>query len=179
LSIEKFLGLGVAILTQIVSLRRPIRAFSRLMTMVLVLANGLFSVRHSNSLLGCALHQFFQRLAHSTWRAAGQAFLICLALGGCGATAQNDGPSREAFAEMVAFARLGSVACERLAPDAGFHALALLTLVKPPLTKEEIAAQEKDLERLRERLGLRRWCQLYAGEMEQARILVDVLRRQN
>jgi hypothetical protein len=129
---------------------------------------------------GCALHQFFQRLAHSTWRAVGQAFLICLALGGCRATAQNDGPSREAFAEMVAFARLGSVACERLAPDAeGFHALALLTLVKPPLTKEEIAAQEKDLERLRERLGLRRWCQLYAGEMEQARILVDVLRRQN
>jgi hypothetical protein len=111
------------------------------MTMVLVLANALFSVSHSNLLLGCALHQFFQRLAHSTWRAVGQAFLICLALGGCGATAQNDGPSREAFAEMVAFARLGSVACERLAPDAeGFHALALLTLVKPPLTKEEIAA---------------------------------------
>jgi len=51
--------------------------------------------------------------------------------------------------------------------------------VTHPLTKEEIAAQEKDLERLRERLGLRRWCQLYAGEMEQARILVDVLRRQN
>jgi hypothetical protein len=56
----------------------------------------------------------------------GRAFLMCLAIGGCGATAQNDGPSREAFAEMIAFARLGSVACERLAPDAeGFHALAL------------------------------------------------------
>jgi hypothetical protein len=113
-------------------------------------------------------------------RAVGQAFLICLALGGCGATAQNNGPSREAFAEMIAFARLGSVACERLAPDAeGFHALALLTLIKPPLTEEEIVAQEKDIKQLRDRLGLSRWCQLYAGEMEQARILIEVLRRQN
>jgi hypothetical protein len=81
---------------------------------------------------------------------------------------------------MVAFARLASVACERLAPDAeGFHALALVTLVKPPLTEEEIIAQEKDVKQLRERLGLPRWCQLYAGEMEQARILIEVLRRQN
>jgi hypothetical protein len=52
----------------------------------------------------------------------------------------------EAFAEMIAFARLGSVACERLAPDAeSFHSLALLTLVKPPLTEDEIVAQEKDV----------------------------------
>jgi hypothetical protein len=28
-------------------------------------------------------------------------------------------------------------------------------------------------------IGLRKWCQLYAGEMDQARILVEVLRRQN
>ena len=81
---------------------------------------------------------------------------------------------------MVAFARLASVACARLAPDAeGFRALALLTLVKPPLTEEEIVGQEKDVRQLRDRLGLRGWCQLYAGEMEQARILVEVLRRQN
>jgi hypothetical protein len=119
-------------------------------------------------------------MAHSTWRAVGQALLICLALGGYGGTAQDIGPSRETFAEMIAFARLGSVACERLAPDAeDFHALALLTLVKPPPTEEEIAGQEKDIKQLRDRFGLRRWCQLYAGEMEQARILVEVLRRQN
>jgi hypothetical protein len=119
-------------------------------------------------------------MAHSTWRAVGQAFLICLAVGGCGVTAQDNRPGREAFATMVAFARLASVACERLAPDAeGFHALALVTLVKPPLTEEEIIAQEKDIKQLRDRLGLRRWCQLYAGEMEQARILIEVLRRQN
>jgi hypothetical protein len=71
---------------------------------------------------------------------------------------------------MIAFARLGSVPCKRLAPDAeNFPALALLTLVKPPLTKDEIVAQEKDVKQLRGHVGLFRWCQLYAGEMEQAR----------
>jgi hypothetical protein len=118
-------------------------------------------------------------MAHWIWRPIGP-FLICLAISGCGATAQDNQPAREAFAKMVAFAKLASVACARLAPDAeGFRALALLTLVKPPLTEEEIVGQEKDVRQLRDRLGLRRWCQLYAGQMEQARILVEVLRRQN
>jgi hypothetical protein len=87
---------------------------------------------------------------------------------------------RAKFAEMVAFSRLGSVACQRLAPDVeGFHALRLLRLIKPPLTKKEIAAKEKEVKRLRDRLGLSRWCRLYVAEMEQARILVEVLRRQS
>jgi hypothetical protein len=47
------------------------------------------------------------------------------------------------------------------------------------ITEEEIAAKEKDIKRLRVRLGLSRWCKRYAGQMEQARILVQVLRRQN
>ena len=81
---------------------------------------------------------------------------------------------------MIAYARLAASACERLEPDAeGLNALALLTLIKPPLTEEEIVAKEKDVRQLRERLGFRKWCELYAGEMAQARILVEVLRRQN
>jgi hypothetical protein len=87
----------------------------------------------------------------------------------------DDAGAVEAFAKMIAFARLASVACEPLAPAGeDFYALALLTLAKPPLTEEEIAAQEKDVKQLRDRLGFRRWCQAYAGEMEQARILVEV-----
>jgi hypothetical protein len=79
-----------------------------------------------------------------------------------------------------AFARLGSVPCQRLVPDAdSFHALALRRLIQPPITEEEIAAKEKDIKRLRVRLGLSRWCKRDAGQMEQARILVQVLRRQN
>src|ERR1700730_2422860 len=114
------------------------------------------------------------------WRALGQATLVYLAIASSAARAQDSQPGRRTLAEMVAFARLGSAACQRLAPDVeGFHALALLRLIKPPLTDKEIVAKEKELKRLRDRLGLSRWCRRYAGEMEQARILVEVLRRQN
>jgi hypothetical protein len=106
--------------------------------------------------------------------------LVYLVIGSCVGTAQDNRPDRATFAEMIAFARLASVACERQAPDAeGLRALALRTLIKPPLTEKEIVAKEKDVRRLRERLGFRKWCQLFANEMAQARILVEVLRRQN
>ena len=115
-----------------------------------------------------------------TWRALGQVVLVYFAVGGAAVTAQDTQPSRATFAEMIAFARLASVPCQRLAPDAdNFHALALRRLIKPAITEEEIAAKEKDIKRLRVRLGLSSWCKRYAGQMEQARILVQVLRRQN
>jgi hypothetical protein len=107
----------------------------------------------------------------------GLAVSIYLALGSCAATAQDNRPGRATFAEMIAYARVAVGACERLAPDAeGFHALALMRLIKPPITEKEIVAKEKDVKRLRDRLGLRKWC---PGEMARARILVEALRRQN
>jgi hypothetical protein len=113
-----------------------------------------------------------------TWRALGQVGLVYLAVGGSAVIAQDTQPGRATFAEMIAFARLASVPCQRLAPDAdSFHALALRRLIKPPISEEEIAAKEKDIKRLRARLGLSRWCKRYAAVMEQARILVQVLRR--
>jgi hypothetical protein len=113
-------------------------------------------------------------------RAIGQVVSIYLAIGSCAATAQDNRPGRATFAEMIAYARIAVGACERLTPDAdGFHALALMRLIKPPLAEKEIAAKEKDVKRLRDRLGLRKWCQRYAGEMAQARILVEALRRKN
>ena len=119
-------------------------------------------------------------MAHSTWRAIGQTVSIYLMIGSCAVTAQDNRPGRATFAEMIAYARLAVGACERLAPDAeGFHALALMRLIKPPLTEKEIVAKEKDVKRLRDRLRLCKWCQRYAGEMAQARILVEALRRQN
>jgi hypothetical protein len=119
-------------------------------------------------------------LAHSTWRAARQAVSIYLAIGTSVVTAQDNRPGRATFAEMIAYARLAVGACEGLAPDAdGFYALALMRLIKPPLTEKEIVAKEREVRRLRDRLGLRKWCQRYAGEMAEARILVETLRRQN
>ena len=114
-----------------------------------------------------------------TWRALGQVVLVYFAVGGAAVTAQDTQPGRATFAEMVAFARVASVTCEQLTPDVeSVEALALQRLVKPPLTEKEIGAKEKDVKRLRARLGLSRWCNRYAGKMEQARILVEVLRRQ-
>jgi hypothetical protein len=112
-------------------------------------------------------------------RAIGGAVSIYLAIGSYTVTAQDSRPAHATFAEMVAYARLAVGACEHLAPDAdGFYALALMRLVKPPLTEKEIVAKEKEVKRLRDRLGLRKWCQRYAGEMAQARIQVEALRRQ-
>ena len=59
------------------------------------------------------------------------------------------------------------------------RALALQRLAKPPLNEKEIVAKENEVRRLRNRVGHERWCQRYTGLMEQARILVQVLRRQN
>jgi hypothetical protein len=115
-----------------------------------------------------------------TWRALGQIVLIYFAVGAAGVTAQDTQPDRATFAEMIAFATLASIACQRLAPDAdSFDALTLRRLIRPSITEEEIAAKEKDIKRLRVRLGLSNWCKRYAGQMEQARILVQVLRRRN
>jgi hypothetical protein len=79
-----------------------------------------------------------------TWRALGQVVLVYFAVGGAAVTAQDTQPGRATFAEMIAFARLASVPCQRLAPDAdSFRALALRRLVQPPITEEEITAKEK------------------------------------
>jgi len=52
-----------------------------------------------------------------TWRALGQIVLVYFAVGGAAVTAQDTQPGRATFAEMIAFARLASVPCQRLAPD--------------------------------------------------------------
>ena len=89
-------------------------------------------------------------------------------------------PGRATLAEMVAFARLASIPCARLAPDVeSFRALALQRLAKPPLIEKEIVDKRKEVKRLQNRFGHKRWCQRYTGLMEQARLLVQVLRRQN
>jgi hypothetical protein len=80
-----------------------------------------------------------------TWRALGRVVLVYFAVGGGAVTAQDTQPGRATFAEMIAFARLASVSCARLVPDAdSFHALTLRRLIQPSITEEEIAAKEKD-----------------------------------
>jgi hypothetical protein len=140
--------------------------------------SAIFGLLHLAFVAG--LRSMTMSMTSHAWRALGQVVLVYFAVGGAAVTAQDSRPARATFAEMIAFARIASVACQRLAPDAdSFHALALRGLIKPPITEEEIAAKEKNIKRLRVRLGLSRWCKRYAAVMEQARILVQVLRRQN
>src|SRR5258707_2978379 len=95
-----------------------------------------------------------------TWRALGQVVLVYFGVGGAAVTAEDTQPGRATFAEMIAFARLASVPCQRLAPDAdSFHTLALRRLIKTPISEGEIGAQGKDIKRLRDRLRPSRWCQ--------------------
>src|SRR5437660_9921285 len=86
---------------------------------------------------------------------------IYLAIGTCAATAQDNRPSRATFAEMIAYPRVAVGACERLAPDAeGFHALARMRLINPPITEKEIVANENDVKRVGDRIGLSKWSEL-------------------
>jgi hypothetical protein len=56
------------------------------------------------------------------WRVLGQAVLVYLAI--ASSAAKDSLPGRGPLAEMVAFARRGSVACQRLVPDVeGIHAM--------------------------------------------------------
>src|SRR5262249_57488543 len=78
-----------------------------------------------------------------TWRSLGQIVLVYFAVGGAALTAQDTQPGRATFVEMIAFARLASVPCQRLAPDAdSFHALPLRRLLQPPITAAELPAQQ-------------------------------------
>src|SRR5215467_12137401 len=54
-------------------------------------------------------------LTSPTWRALGQIVLVYFAVGGAAVTAQDTQPGRATFVEMIAFARLASVPCQRLA----------------------------------------------------------------
>jgi hypothetical protein len=56
--------------------------------------------------------EMYGRRNGSLWRALGQAVLIYLSIGSCALTAQQNQPGSETFSEMIAFARLASVACD-------------------------------------------------------------------
>ena len=81
-----------------------------------------------------------------TLRALGQVVLVYFAIGGSAVTAQDLQPGRATFAEMVAFARLASVPCKRLAPDVeGFHALVLQRLINHHSPRKRLPPKKRML----------------------------------
>ncbi len=92
------------------------------------------------------------------------------------ALAQNDAAGRAKFAEQFAFFKLASQPCaSALDASARTHwpgeLLALFSQVKPPITDEEIAAKEKEVQGFRSQLGDAKWCELYAVEMREAHLI--------
>jgi hypothetical protein len=77
---------------------------------------------------------------------------------------------------MVAFIRHASVPCAGAVPDMwAFDALALLVRSKLPIGDEEVQTKEKDIVQYRQRLGLQKWCKLYAIEMGEAHAIVGLI----
>jgi len=102
--------------------------------------------------------------------------LVALGIFAGGSHAQDVG--RGKLAEIIAFVRLASEACEGSVPDVwGFEALSLVAVVKPPITEDEIQIKEKEVEQLRVRLGRSKWCQLYVTEMAEAHSIFDLARK--
>jgi hypothetical protein len=58
-------------------------------------------------------------MTSSIWRALGQVVFVYFAVGGASVTAQETQPGRATFAEMIVFARLASVPCQRSSAGCG------------------------------------------------------------
>jgi hypothetical protein len=108
-------------------------------------------------------------------------FLCLVAFGASAAVAQDDNAAgRAKLAEIVAFVRDASEPCAGSTPPGTMRAaLALFVAAKPPLTEAEIATKQIEVQAYRARLGDEKWCQLYAVEMTEAKIVVESLSNQN
>jgi hypothetical protein len=97
------------------------------------------------------------------------------------AAAQDyDAVGRAKLAEMGAFIRQASEPCGASIPAGGIDAaFALYVSARPPITETEIAAKETEIQQYRSQLGLEKWCQLYAIEMNEAHIILELLSNQN
>jgi hypothetical protein len=71
-------------------------------------------------------------------------------------------------AEMLAFVREAAEVCSGVTQIYVWEAIALATVVDPPVDEEVIAMKQTYLRGIRKKIGSTRWCRLYAGEMAEA-----------
>ena len=76
--------------------------------------------------------------------------------------------SRDKIAEMTALVR-HSEHCPEV-PRQWAAAYVILLMMAPP-TEEQVVEKEREMLALREKIGKKKWCQLYSVEMEQAYII--------
>jgi hypothetical protein len=99
--------------------------------------------------------------------------ILCLCgtlLVGLAAPAKDEETLQGKLAEMVAFIRLAEP-CDgvvQVPPEYVTEALSLLMVVDPPISEQMIEAKEEVVKNYRAKLGLAKWCQLYAVEVSEA-----------
>ena len=106
--------------------------------------------------------------------------VLCLCatlLVGQAAPARAEETPRGKLAEMVAFIRLAEP-CDsvvQVPPEYLMEALSLLMVVDPPISEQMIEAKEEVVKNYRAKLGLAKWCQLYAVEVSEANTIGKLL----
>jgi hypothetical protein len=79
---------------------------------------------------------------------------------------------RAKIAEMLAFVRLASLECSTGDDDTrGVSAIGLSIMIKPEIQEDEVLPQMDVIENLKQRLGQKKWCELYGAEMAEADII--------
>ena len=106
--------------------------------------------------------------------------ILCLCgtlLVGQAASAKDEETLQGKLAEMVAFIRLAEP-CDgvvQVPPEYVTEALSLLMVVDPPISEQMIEAKEEVVKNYRAKLGLAKWCQLYAVEVSEANTIGKLL----
>jgi hypothetical protein len=106
--------------------------------------------------------------------------ILCLCgtpLVGQAAPAKDEETLQGKLAEMVAFIRLAEP-CDgvvQVPPEYVTEALSLVMVVDPPISEQMIEAKEEVVKNYRAKLGLAKWCQLYAVEVSEANTIGKLL----
>ena len=106
--------------------------------------------------------------------------ILCLCgtlLVGQAGSARGEETLRGKLAEMVAFIRLAAP-CDgvvQVPPEDVTEALSLLMVADPPISEQMIEAKEEVVKNYRAKLGLAKWCQLYAVEVSEANTIGTLL----
>ncbi len=108
--------------------------------------------------------------------------ILCLCetlLVGQAASAKDEETLPAKLAEMVAFIRLAAP-CDgvvQVPPEYVTEALSLLMVVDPPISEQMIEAKEEVVKNYQAKLGLAKWCQLYAVEVGEANAIGRLMLR--
>jgi hypothetical protein len=96
---------------------------------------------------------------------------------GQAAPAKDEETLQGKLAEMVAFIRLAEP-CDgvvQVPPEYVTEALSLLMVVDPPISEQMIEAKEEVVKNDRAKLGLAKWCQLYAVKLSEANTIGNLM----